>query len=172
MHCKQVREWLPAFAADRLPPDLAIPVEEHLAECDACWAAWERLREGSTETETSWDELEGLLGDPKLGHLMMESPPPLPEGWTEALLERIETPKPVERNRWWATALRHPAVSITYAAAAALLVFSVGQRLFLWESATNGFGTILLQGQLWLVQLSARLAEVTAWVSSLWTSLF
>jgi hypothetical protein len=171
MHCKQVMDWLPAFAADRLPPDVAVTLEEHLAGCDNCWAAWERECEAASGKVEGLGDLEGALTDSKLVHLMVESPPPLPKGWTEALLGQIDWPK-AAKTRWWATALRHPAVSITYAAAAVLLVFSVAQRVFLWDSATNGFGSILLQGQLWLVQISARLSGVSAWASSLWTYFF
>lgn len=166
MQCWQVVELLPKFLADQLPAERMAEVEAHLAECEACWTAY--LAE-----ESALPALDEALSEPELEPLLTTEPPPLPLGWTERVLDQIEwappAPTPV---RWWTKALRHPAVSGTYAAAAAILVFSVGQRLLFWQSTTNGLGALLLQGELWLTMLSNRFLQASDWANSLFQNLF
>jgi anti-sigma factor RsiW len=167
MQCWQVIDSLPDFVADRLPSVQAAALDAHLASCDSCWSAYLAAQAEDADLQV----VEEALADPGLARLVTTEPPPLPEGWTAHLLDQIDwaPPKPV---RWWTKALRHPVVSGTYAAAAAILVFSVAQRVFLWQTTTNGLGALFLQGELWLAALSNRLFEVGAWASDLLANLF
>lgn len=173
MQCWQVIELMDKFVADRLPSDRAAELEAHLNECDSCWAAYLAAQEQDdlAPPDSEQEELTLLdvaLADPALARSMTTEPPALPQGWVDQVVDQIDWAPPAKAPvRWWSKALRHPAVSGTYAAAAAILVFSVAQRLFLWQATTNGLGALLWQGQLKLAILGDRLLEVGTWVSNL-----
>lgn len=168
MQCWQVINLLPKFVADRLPSDQAAELEAHLNECDACWAAYLEAQEQDEMTL-----LDQTLSDPAMERLMTIEPPALLQGWVDQVVDQIDwAPPKVTPVRWWSRALRSPIVSGAYAAAAAILVFSVGQRLFLWQTTTNGLGALLWQGQLRLAMLGDRLVEVSTWATSLFHNLF
>lgn len=166
MQCWQVINLMPKFVADRLPSDQAAELEAHLNDCESCWSAFLAAQ--------AKDDLTGLdqsLADPALVQLMTAEPPALPQDWADQVVAQIDWAPPAPA-RWWAKALRHPVVSGTYAAAAAILVFSVAQRVFLWQTTTNGLGSMLLQGELWLTMLSDRFFEVSTWATNLLQNLF
>lgn len=168
MQCWQVINLMPKFVADRLPADQAAELEAHLNECDSCWAAYLAAQEQDDLTL-----LDQSFADPALVRMMTTEPPALPQSWVDQVVDQIDwappAPAPV---RWWAKALRSPVVSGTYAAAAAILVFSVAQRVFLWQATTNGLGALIWQGQLRLAMLSDRLIEAGTWATNLLQNLF
>ncbi|HLO02156.1 MAG TPA: zf-HC2 domain-containing protein [Symbiobacteriaceae bacterium] len=168
MQCWQVIDSMPEFVADRLPTDQAAELEAHLATCESCWTAYLEAQD-----HDDLPFVDESLADPALVRLMTTEPPPLPQGWADQIVDQIDWAPPVSAPvRWWAKALRHPAVSGTYAAAAAILVFSVAQRVFLWQTTTNGLGALLLQGELWLAMLGDRFFEVGSWATNLLQNLF
>jgi anti-sigma factor RsiW len=167
MECRQVVAILPAFLDDRLSSVEAAAVEDHVAACETCWAHLKRLTD---EDQAATADLAAELAEPALMQLMQSEPPPLPDDFTDQVMARIDW-APVKRP-WWARALHHPAVSFSYAAAATFLIISVAQKVFLWEQATNGFGSVILQGQVWLELLSARLSAVAFWMDWFVSRLF
>lgn len=168
MQCWQVIGLMPKFVADRLPSDQAAELEAHLNECDACWAAFLAAQEKDEITL-----LDQTLADLAMERLMTTEPPALPQGWVDQVVDQIEWAPPASAPvRWWTKALRSPVVSGTYAAAAAILVFSVAQRVFLWQTTTNGLGALLWQGQLRLAMLGDRIAEASTWAATLLNNLF
>lgn len=137
-------------------------MEAHVAKCDACWQ--------------ELNDMRGFHLDPELSHLdKYYAPAPLPEDFTDLVMQRIddERPKGVNlvwpwlRQRW----SRRQYASVAYAMSATMVVVSASNMLFLWNQSSSLLMTWGIKLEAYREALSAYLGASGDYMTMFWEGL-
>lgn len=164
MECKVVRQFLDAYLNQALGDDQMKGIEEHLFECDECFAALSESQELLVD-----------LADPELQRAVLTEPPPLPDDFTARVMQRIEDEQPKKVNVIWPWLRKHwtrrQYASVAYAMSATMVVVSAGNLLFLWNESTDRLAVWAAQGQAYWEAFQAFTAPAFQWLGQAWQAL-
>lgn len=160
--CTDVRMRLQPFLDSALNTEESEGVEAHVAECDSCWQALTAMRESDPGLEMDLNRLK-------------YEPAPLPNEFTDLVMQRIhdERPKGVNliwpwlRQKW----TRKQYASAAYAMSATLVVVSAGNLLFLWNESTSLLTAWSIRLQAYWEAGGAYLGATVGFLGSLWQGL-
>lgn len=158
-----MKRCLDAYLNQELMDEKSEAVETHVNECESCWRELVELRDLSLDFD---------LDDPELQRMVMAEPSPLPQDFTQQVLQRIDAEKPTGLNVVWPWLkrgwTRRQITSVAYAMSATAVIVSAGQALYLWNATTDRASVLLAQGQAYWDALGAHFAGVGAYLVGLW----
>ena len=162
MECTDVRSKLQQFSDESLQQEEAQQVEAHVAECDACWQELNTMR--------------SFQLDPDLSNLdQFYVPAPLPEDFTDLVMQRIHDERPTGVNLVWPWLRqrwsRRQYASVAYAMSATMVVVSASNMLFLWNESSTLLMTWGIKLTAYREALAAYLGATGDFVTMFWEGL-
>lgn len=159
-----VQQYLDAYLDQALGEEQMATIEEHLAECDACFSLL-------AERQEPLDDLE----DPMLQRMVLAEPPSLSPDFTAQVMQRVEAEQPAKvrsiRPWLWKNWTRRRYSSVAYAMSATMVVVSAGNLLFLWNKSTDRLAVWAAQGQAYWEALQAYVGPALNWLLDVWQAL-
>lgn len=137
-------------------------MEAHVAECDACWQELSAMR--------------SFQLDPDLSDLVKYYvPAPLPEDFTDLVMQRIHDERPTGVNLVWPWLRqrwsRRQYASVAYAMSATMVVVSASNMLFLWNESSTLLMTWGIKLTAYREALAAYLGATGDFVTMFWEGL-
>lgn len=165
MQCQDVQRLLDAYLEGALTPEEEAALAVHCGTCVACRLELDDRR-----------ALLAALDDPGLQAAVLAHLRPLPDDFTDQVLQRIADEQGSGLNLLWPWLQRRWSASqyagLAYALCFTLLLFAAGGVLMQWEQHTGTLSTLGIESQASWIGLQTRLHLTTAWFSQLWQSGF
>jgi len=161
VQCENVQRLLDAYCDEVLSPEEATAVALHCEACPTC-------RRSLADRRT----LLSALADPGLEAELLANLRPLPDNFTDQVLQRIADERGSGLNLLWPWLQRRWSASqyagLAYALCFTLLIFTAGGVLLQWEQHTGTLSSLGIESQASWFDLQTRLHLTTAWFGQLW----